>query len=144
MNSISKMGVLLISVLVGTSAVACHGKPRPTLESAPRAEPTPTPAAAPSTRSSVKSPKLTDAECQKVINHVLEITAREAFDEEGVKMSAAEKSRHLAAMRAELANDPELKKQAETCDDEYTRAEYRCMMSATSGEAIEKCNESPN
>lgn len=142
MNSISKLGVLLISLLVGTSAVACHGKPRPTSESAPRAEPTPAPA--PSTRSSVKSPKLTDAECQKVINHVLEITAREAFDEEGAKMSAAEKSRHLAALRAELANEPEFKKQAESCDDEYTKTEYRCMMSATSGEAIEKCNESPN
>ena len=35
------------------------------------------------------------------------------------------------------------KKQAENCDDEYTKSEYLCMMGATSAEAIEKCNESP-
>lgn len=153
MNPFSKISVLLFSVLVATSTVACRDKPRPTSESAPKAEtkPTPTPPSAldtsgvgAATRSSVKGPKLTQAECQKVVDHVLDVTAKEALDDEGAKMSAAEKNKHLAALRTELASDPEFKKQAENCDDEYTKSEYLCMMAATSGEAIEKCNESPN
>ncbi|HSO32041.1 MAG TPA: hypothetical protein VLT33_05980 [Labilithrix sp.] len=152
MNSFSKMIVLLLSALAGASVVACRDKPRPTPESAPRAEtPAPPPPSAlgtagvgAATRSSPKGPKLTEAECQKVIDHVLDVTAKEALEEEATRMSAAEKTKHLAALRAELASDPELKKQAQSCDDEYTRSEYACMMAATSGEAIEKCNEAPN
>jgi hypothetical protein len=151
MNSFSRVSVVLLSVLVAASAVACRDKPRPTPESAPKAEAKPSPPStidtsgvSAATRSSVKGPKLTDAECRKVVDHVLDITAKEALDDEGTKMSASEKSKHLAALRAELANDPEFKKQAENCDDEYTKSEYLCMMGATSGEAIEKCNESPN
>ena len=151
MNSFSKISVVLLSVLVGASAVACRDKPRPPSESAPKAETKPTPPSAietsgvgAATRSSVKGPKLTDAECRKVVDHVLDVTAKEALDDDGAKMSASEKSKQLAALRAELANDPDFKKQADNCDDEYTKSEYLCMMGATSAEAIEKCNESPN
>jgi hypothetical protein len=143
-------GRLLLALLLVTSTVACHGKAQPT-ESAPKAESTPAAVAAPA---SVPAPapaparaagaKLTDAECRRVVDHVLDVTAKEALEEEGTKLSAAEKKKHLAALRTELASDPELKKQAENCDEEYTRSEYTCMMSATTAEALDKCNESPN
>ena len=147
MSSYSKMMIVLFAAFVGTAVVACRDKPKPAPESAPT---TPTPSAhdpggastaAPPTP---RGPKLTEAECQKVVDHVLDITAKEALDEEGAKLSAKEKTNHLAALRMDLASDPELKKQARSCDDEYTRSEYVCMMAATTGEAIEKCNESPS
>jgi hypothetical protein len=153
MNSFSKISIALFSAFVGLSAAACKGKEAPSESAAKAEKPTAAPATpaaqgtsgiAAATRSSVPAVKLSDAECKKVVDHVLDISAKEALDEDSAKLSASEKKKQLAALRAELGNDPEFKKQAENCDDEYTKTEYTCMMAATTGEALDKCNESPN
>jgi hypothetical protein len=147
MESRFQINVLLFSALVASSTVACQKKERPTSESAPIAETKSAPKAeapAPPTTPGPSGAKLTAAECAKVIDHVLDVTANEALDDDGAKLSPAERKKQLAALRTELASQPELKKQAESCDEEYSRSEYACMMAATTGDAIDKCNESPN
>jgi hypothetical protein len=137
-----KTSIAIFAALVAISAAACKEKEKPTPTAIAPAPPAPPAPEAPSAAPAVA--KLTAAECQKVIDHVLDITAQEALDEEGTKLSASEKKKQLAALRTELGSDPEFKKQAEKCDDEYDKNEYRCMISATSSDALDKCNGAPN
>ena len=80
---------------------------------------------------------LTAEECRSLAGHVLDVAASEALDEENV--TPEERKKRLAELRAELASDPELKRDAERCDDATTRRDYDCILRATTTAAIDRC-----
>jgi hypothetical protein len=81
--------------------------------------------------------KLSQAECQKMFEHVMDLSVNEAIKElggpEGVDKETASK------LRKEMRNDPELKKTALGCEKEFSREDYDCIMKARSSAAVDIC-----
>lgn len=130
--------LVILLVLVGSSALGCRDEAR-------EGRRTPTgagsaalsPGKAPATPAAPAPRALTTEECRALAEHILDVAANEALDEE--KAPPAERKKRLAMLRAELAADPELRRDSERCDDDYTRGDYGCILGATSMAAIERC-----
>ena len=87
------------------------------------------------------SDKLTAAECQKLFEHMMDVGVAEMMkDKEATAgMSEADKKKALEEMRKIMRDDPELKKNATSCEKEFTRSEYECLMRAKSEKGFDGC-----
>jgi hypothetical protein len=80
--------------------------------------------------------QLTAAECQQLFDHVMDVAVTEALKD----MGAAELDKEVVAkLRKEMKSDPTLKKTAASCEKEYKREVYDCIMKVKTQTAITIC-----
>jgi hypothetical protein len=71
--------------------------------------------------------KLSSDECQKLSEHILDLSVAGTTE--------ADKKKAVEELKKEIKNDPLTKK----CESEFTRARYDCMMKAKTDKAITAC-----
>ncbi len=102
---------------------------------------TPAPAAnAAATRPAAATGKLTPPECKKLYQHVMDVGVAAAMKEDK-ELTPQERKLALVELRKEIANDPDLKKEYQGCESDFTRARYDCLMRASTEDAMDKCND---
>jgi hypothetical protein len=107
------------------------------------ASPSPAPATTAAARSAAPpapTGKLTPAECKKLYEHVMSVAMTSAMKEEK-DLTPEQRKLALAEIRKELASDPELKKEYQGCESDFTRARYSCIMRASTEDAMDKCDD---
>lgn len=77
--------------------------------------------------------KITQAQCEQLLDHFAELVVKERFADAGPEQIAAERARE----RSEAKNADEFK----NCTTEVQTKEYECALAAESSDALIKCLE---
>jgi hypothetical protein len=137
----------LVLALAALTALGCN---KPSSDATPATAPVPSApgptAAAPAATAAARRPKGADeklaaADCEAIVEHLVEATWNEelASDPELKEASPAERETMRKATRTEALKDPEMKKIAKECRTELRGKHYECIMKAKTTKAIDAC-----